>query len=197
MNFLEKFLRPQKPSPSQKVEYATEDELRYTLLSQPSDNLAKAKKAGIKPLSLADIMAQVGADKASAMVLFDTSPATLFPNHWRIVAMDQTSHSATLQSCGPFGTYDIYPGSPASHLPQRGLKPYKITMDQPFFTGTSIQDFEHNGVPVTLDQVVSLYYDAPSRNLIFEPSGLVHKGETVLFSNRQGNLRETAPRVSR
>lgn len=199
------------------VDFASDTDLQYSLMAQPSTNLKQAQELGIKPLSLGDILQQTQPDNLPRMVLFDSSQGTMFPNHWRLLGIDEATKTATLQLCGPFGTYDLSPDSPFQGTPTKGLKPYRVSVDKPFFTGISIQHFETHGIPLTLEQVAIAYREAiakaekqerneaglvqkilykigvehPSAVSFEHPQGLEHKGEEIYFSNRRGTLRKT------
>lgn len=155
------------------------DKIKFLSYIQSTEfNLKLAEKDGIKPLSLKEISEQIDSDTLGKAVLFDT-PSVLPGNHWRVVEVDKEKASAILQLCGNFGNYDY------SMIP-----PVNIPLDTPMFTGISIQEYELNGSSVSLKEVVEVVGDIlGTPGPLNYPESLKHRGETILWSNSNGELR--------
>ncbi len=124
-------------------------------------NLRLAEEIGIKPLSLREILDQIGLEKIESAVLFDTPPS-LLGNHWRVTEM--TEETATIQFCSIFGNRDYL-----------RIPPAEVSLDQVLFTGVSIQEFELDGRPATLTEASNASTQASS-----SPENLKNKGERIL-----------------
>ncbi len=168
---------------------------------QPSDpfdfdkyDLSVAERKGIKPLSLKEILDQIGGEFANA-VLFDTSPGGLRPggNHWRVAEVVEVvggKNYATLEPCSVFGNGD---GFDNSIFPIRRVGKETIPLDTPLFTGVSIQRFELDGSPVNLAEVTRAVRKATPEGSIRPkplPASIAWKGETILWSDSRGKLLE-------
>lgn len=106
-------------------------------------NLESARKNGIRPLSLAEVLPQINGE-TDHLVLFDTTPVMGSGNHWRVLSLDQEKRIGTLQLCGGFGTYDY-----------RQVPPVEVPFDAVMFTGLSFERFTISGTPAKLADVVS------------------------------------------
>jgi hypothetical protein len=148
-------------------------------------NLRIARKNGVKPLSLEEILAQIKPEEIGKAVLFDTPPVRGFVgNHWRITRiteLDRERKYATLQLCGIFGTYDY-----------DQVLPVNVPLNTVMFTGVSIQKFKLNSTPATLKEVVCEVKKARDEGRDpFESSGITydeHDNGTIFFSDEEGKL---------
>ena len=150
-------------------------------------NLEEAERVDIKPLSLGEIVDQIDPSDLNNIVLFDTAPDHAIGNHWRITGMNREKKTATLQYCGVFGNYD-----------NTIIPPLKIPLDAPLFTGISIQQFEIEGLPVSLGEVVRIKHEERMQKIegrLFSDSNESHK-ETILWSNPEGELVESSEHPS-
>ena len=139
-------------------------------------NLILAEKNGVKPLTLGEIINQINPEHLSQTVLFDTPPKRGFAgNHWRILEIDQEQNFGTLQFCGPFGNYDY------DLIPS-----FNISFDTPLFTGVSLQKYEIDESPVSLQEVVKTIQELGKPD--YYPECLKRVDENILWSNSQGEL---------
>ena len=101
-------------------------------LQDNSRNLEIARENGVKPTSFSKIVEQLGKEKMSNMVLFDTAPYIgSAGNHWIISKLNESENTAVLMLCNTFGNY-VY----------KEYLPMNIPMDEPLFTGVAIIDRE-------------------------------------------------------
>lgn len=137
-------------------------------IQNTEQNLEWSKKNGINPISLGEIMQQVGEEDLPNSVLFDTpGSAGLIGNHWRILRLktDNGVGAADLQLCGPHAVYDC------------DFPPVDVSLSWSMFTGIYIMKWELAGQAVSLDQVAE-YFQNNS-----ELGPLELKEEKVLWSN--------------
>ncbi|MFC1625611.1 hypothetical protein ACFL1Q_01045 [Patescibacteria group bacterium] len=163
---------------SVKVDRRVYEKIRLIYPYQNTEfNLSLARESGIKPISLKEIVDQVGLPNLSKTVLFDTPPDGFTPgNHWRTLEVNKEQETAVIQLCGIFGShdYDLVP-------------PIKISSTTALFTGVSLMQYELGNLPATLREVVETTskLTAPDDPLW---ESLKLKDETILWSNSSGTL---------
>ena len=146
-------------------------------IADTSWNLQVAKRVGIKPLTMADILSQIPEDQIHSMVLFDTAPNNPYPgNHWRVIDVDQDKKEAVLQHCGNFGNYD-----------HKKIRPLRTPFDWELFTGVSVEHYILDGKKLPLSLVVKLYEDKTSTQ--------IQLTETILWSDKAGRLSKKGSRL--
>lgn len=114
-------------------------------LGSHKDNINKLAEQGVTPLTFGEIENALG-QTSDKWVLFDsTIGGVLSSNHWRVVGKDNEKREITLRFCGPFGNHDM-----------RGVEPFTISMDTPFFTGATVHKYQHKetGESASLQQIV-------------------------------------------
>jgi hypothetical protein len=140
--------------------------LGYSNLMNVSFNLELARRNKIQPVSFKNIADQLSVGQLKKTVFFDT-PNNFSPgNHWRLLGVD--AEHVTVQHCGIYGNYDnVY------------VKPAELPLDEPFFTGVTVHEYEVDGLPASLGEVVQA---------IKESKKPKHKVEQILWSDSEGNL---------
>ena len=165
--------------------------LEQVPFNDPQHNLEIAKKHGIAPISLREIMAQSLTNRVNAnlrqIVLFDTPPvAYLAGNHWRINDINQQDSLVELSLCNPFGNYTY-----------RQFPPVRFPLDAQMFTGLSVQEYKFGSRLLSLQSVEDLLR---SEEVPYER--IKHTDEKTFWSNQNGKLTklprgESAPRLTR
>jgi hypothetical protein len=141
------------------------------------ENIRLATEAGIKPLSIDDIIRQFSIDTLSRQaVLFDTPPVPGFAgNHWRLIGVEQpTVH---LQMCGIFGNYI-----------QEGIPVLTFRRDAVLFTGLSIQRYSIENKSQSLEHVLYRREQEKLKGKATMPSDITYEGETIYFADVKGKL---------
>lgn len=159
-----------------------QSELRYSLFQQPECNTAEARKQGIQPVHLHQLLEQFPRDQVLNSVLFDNSPSdNTTGNHWRILELDDKLQSVTIQLCGgPFGNHD-------TRIPPITLSQYDI-----LFTGMSTQQYERRGHPIPLEEVNERIQQAGYGTPEFVyPIDIHWIGQTIYWADGEGKLTPT------
>ncbi len=98
-------------------------------LHSHSENIRELASRCASPLTFREIQNHLS-ENPESWVLFDTVPGTFTGNHWRVANIDPGNGGVTLKFCGNFGNYDI-----------KGIEPFTMSIDTPFFTGVSVQKY--------------------------------------------------------
>lgn len=154
------------------------DECPFTLFP---GNLEAARKNGIKPVSLTDIIEKLEEERASEyrVVFFDLPAGYTIPgNDFRLGGINQEKRTATLILCGPGGTYDY----------SSTVKPIEVPLDKPFFTGFTFFDYRLNGLGISLSEAVKLV--GGEKSMASWPGGLTVKSARVYWADKDGKLVE-------
>jgi hypothetical protein len=140
------------------------------ILNSHEWNIRNAAATGIRPISLGDILGQIPQYTIENMVFFDTNPLTGNGNHLRVISVDP--ETVELQVCGRFGNYDL------------AVPAFRYPLDEPAFTGVSVQYYAKDGQTMTLEQV-SKY---SQKEMIHDRQLSYVHDEEILWSNGDGRL---------
>lgn len=153
-----------------KVTVRDSSPLRYLPTIDTKRNLERARRSGILPLSISQILDQTQPSQIRNMVLFDSTPKS--PGYdFRFTNLDPDQQVAELQLCSNQGNYDYV------FIPR-----ISVPLIIPLFTGISIHDYSLGNLPATLEQVSTV----TSNRLLCHQ--VHHRSTRTFWSNSAGKL---------